>query len=46
MSLEEKYYFPQFELDESHFIYILHGPLFCNLHPHPEQLKLLKKKQV
>lgn len=46
MSLEEKYYFPQFELDESHFIYILQGPLFCNLHPHPEQLKLFKKKQV
>lgn len=44
MSLEEKDDFPQSELDESNFIYILHGPLFCNLHPHPEQLNL--KKQV
>lgn len=44
MSLEGKYYFPQLELDASHFIYILHGPLFCNLYPHPEQLELFKKQ--
>ena len=43
MSLEEKDDFPQSELDESNFIYVLHGPLFCNLHPHPEQLNLKNK---